>query len=130
MESVRTFRQKRDHFRVGLEGTDDFKEQDLLLAEELPAVPAVVAALGEGEAHGAARAAVHHLVLHPVVGRRTARLVADGPAEDATASVTHQDLTVVPVEGIKRRGGYKEEKKEAFFYLLFVILLTWRWRGR
>lgn len=49
----------------------------LLLAEELPAVPAVVASLGEGEANGAAGAAVHHLVLHPVVGRRTTRLVAD-----------------------------------------------------
>lgn len=68
----------------------------LLLAEELPTVPAVVASLGEGEANRAARAAVHHLVLHPVVGRWASRLVADRPAEDSTASVTNQDLTVVP----------------------------------
>lgn len=75
------------------------------MAEELAAVPAVVASLGEGEAHRAARAAVHHLVLHPVVGRGTTRLVADGPAEDSPASVTHEDLTVVPVRGMKRGGG-------------------------
>lgn len=71
---------------------------DLLLAEELPAVPAVVASLGEGEANRAARAAVNHLVLHPVVSCRTARLVAHRPAEDSTTTVTHQDLTVVPEE--------------------------------
>lgn len=70
----------------------------LLLAEELPAVPAVVASLGEGEANRAAGAAVNHLVLHPVVGRRTTRLVADRPAEDSTPTVAHQDLTVVPEE--------------------------------
>lgn len=85
------------------QGIDQCKKQDLLLAEELPAVPAVVAALSEGEAHRAARAAVHHLILHPVVGRRTTRLVADGPAEDSAASVTHEDLTVVP--GGRKKGG-------------------------
>lgn len=79
------------------EWEDVFKGDDLLLAEELPAIPAVVTSLGEGEANGAAGATVHHLVLHPVVGRRTTRLVADGPAEDSTTSVTHEDLTVVPV---------------------------------
>lgn len=67
-----------------------------LLAEELPAVPAVVASLGEREADGAAGAAVHHLVLHPVVGRRAARLLTHRPAEDPAAPVAHQDLTVVP----------------------------------
>lgn len=72
------------------------KRLDLLLAEELPTVPAVVAPLGEGEANRASGAAVHHLVLHPVVARRAARLVADRPAEDSTATVAHQDLTVVP----------------------------------
>lgn len=101
------------------------------MAEELPAVPAVVTPLGEGEAHRAARAAVHHLVLHPVVGGGTTRLVADGPAEDSAASVTHQDLAVVPVRGMKRRrrgGGYKE--RSFISYLLFGILLTWRWQER
>lgn len=42
-------------------------EIDLLLAEELPAVPAMVASLGKREADCAAGAAVHNLVLHPVV---------------------------------------------------------------
>lgn len=48
----------------------------LLLAEELSTVPAVVPPLGEREAHGAAGAAVAALVLHPVVGRGPARLIA------------------------------------------------------
>lgn len=81
-----------------------FKRDGLLLAEELPAVPAVVTPLGEGEANGAAGAAVHHLILHPVVGCRTTRLVADGPAEDSTTPVTHKDLTVVPVTRMNRGG--------------------------
>ncbi len=81
----------------------------LLLAEELPAVPAVVTSLGEGEANRAARAAVNHLVLHPVVGRRTTRLVADRPAEDSTPTVAHQDLTVVPEERTLKGG--KVEKR-------------------
>lgn len=72
--------------------------ETVLLAEELTTVPAVVASLSEGEANCAARATVHHLVLHPVVGRRAARLVADRPAEDSTTAVPHQDLTVVPDE--------------------------------
>lgn len=79
-----------------------------LLAEELPAVPAVVTSLGQREADGAAGAAVHHLVLHPVVGRRAARLLTHGPAEDAAATVAHQDLTVVPEPGGGSRG---EESK-------------------
>lgn len=69
-----------------------------LLAEELPTIPAVVASLGEGEANRAAGAAVNHLVLHPVVSCRAARLVADRPAEDSPPTVAHQDLTVVPEE--------------------------------
>lgn len=76
------------------------------MAEELPAVPAVVASLGEGEANRAAGAAVNHLVLHPVVGRRTARLVAHGPAEDSAATVAHQDLTVVLGDGEGRDLGW------------------------
>lgn len=86
------------------------------MAEELPAVPAVVTALGEGEAHRAARAAVHHLILHPVVGGGAARLVADGPAEDSATPVTHEDLTVVPVRGIK--GGVV--RKEASFLVCYL----------
>lgn len=70
----------------------------LPLTEELPAVPAVVASLRQGEADGAAGAAVHHLVLHPVVSRRAAGLVAHRPAEDSTAPVSNQDLTVIPAE--------------------------------
>lgn len=89
--------------RVDHDGKKKKKRIVLLLAEELPAVPAVVAPLGEGEAHRAAGAAVHHLVLHPVVGRRTARLVADRPAEDSTAAVAHQDLAVVPEERREKR---------------------------
>lgn len=61
----------------------------LLLAEELPAVPAMVASLSKREADCAARAAVNHLVLHPVVCCWTARLVANWPAKDPTASITH-----------------------------------------
>lgn len=79
------------------------------MAEELPAVPAVVASLGQREADGAAGAAVHHLVLHPVVGRRAARLLAHGPAEDAATAVAYQDLTVVP-EGQEARRGKAERK--------------------
>lgn len=74
-------------------------EATALLAEELPAVPAVVASLGQGEANGAAGAAVHHLVLHPVIGRRPAGLIADRPAEHPTTTVAHQDLTVVLGDG-------------------------------
>ena len=81
----------------------EFRNKELLLAEELPAVPAVVASLGEGEPNRAAGAAVHHLVLHPVVGCRAARLVTDRPAEDPAAPVAHQDLTVVPEERMKER---------------------------
>lgn len=66
------------------------------LAEELPAVPAVVAPLRQGEANAAAGAAVPPFVLHPVVGRRAPRLVAHRPAEHPAAPVAHQDLTVVP----------------------------------
>lgn len=47
---------------------DGFAVVFLLLAEELPAVPAVVASLSKGEANRAAGAAVNHLVLHPVIG--------------------------------------------------------------
>lgn len=77
----------------------------LLLAEELSAVPAVVSPLGEGEAHGAAGAAVHLLVLHPVIRCRAAWLLTHRPAEHAPTPITHQDLTVVPVE----EGGRGEE---------------------
>lgn len=108
-----------------LSGQDDtlnhFKRDGLLLAEELPAVPAVVTSLGEGEANGAAGAAVHHLILHPVVGCRTTRLVADGPAEDSTTPVTHKDLTVVPVTRMNRGGGeYLKTKEE-------LVLSFGRW---
>lgn len=90
------------------------------MAEELPAVPAVVTSLSEGEANRAARAAVHHLILHPVVGRWTTWLVADGPAEDSTTSITHEDLTVVPVMRMKR-GIITQEH---FFVIWTVIFLT------
>lgn len=69
---------------------------DILLAEELPAVPAVVASLSEWEANGAAGAGVNQFVLHPVVSCRAAWLLTDRPAENPPAPVTHQDLTVVP----------------------------------
>lgn len=72
------------------------------MAEELPAVPAVVASLRQREADGAAGAAVHHLVLHPVVGRRAARLLTHGPAEDPTATVAHQNLAVVSESAEKK----------------------------
>lgn len=68
-----------------------------------------MAPLGEGEANGAAGAAVHHLVLHPVVGRRAARLVAHRPAEDPAAPVAHQDLAVVPEE--RRESGLKTSER-------------------
>lgn len=69
----------------------------------------MVAPLGEGEANGAAGAAVHHLVLHPVVGRRAARLVAHRPAEDPAAPVAHQDLAVVPEE--RRESGLQTSER-------------------
>lgn len=87
------------HWRRDLQSLDLRLEAAALLAEELPAVPAVVAALREGETHGAARAAVHHLVLHPVVGCRAARLVTHRPAEHTAPTVAHQDLTVVLGDG-------------------------------
>lgn len=87
------------HRRRDLQPLDLRLEATALLAEELPTVPAVVAPLGEGEAHGAAGAAVHHLVLHPVVCCRAARLLAHRPAEDPAAPVPHQDLTVVLGDG-------------------------------
>lgn len=101
-----------------------FKRHDLLLAEELPAIPAVVTSLSEGEANRATRAAVHHLILHPVVGCRTTRLVADGPAEDSTTPVPHKDLTVVPTTTMKGGGNIKEQKKEFVlsFGQWFVLL--------
>lgn len=119
---MRTLRLNRHRFRVRTEASIISKKRDLLLAEELPAVPAVVTPLGEGEAHRAARAAVHHLVLHPVVGGGTTRLVADGPAEDSTASVTHEDLAVVPVRGTKMGGGYKERSFSHICYWGFCSL--------
>lgn len=67
----------------------------LLLAKELPAVPTMVASLGQREADGAAGAAVHDLVLHPVICCRAARLVTDRPAKHSAAPVSHQDLAVV-----------------------------------
>lgn len=94
-----------------------FKRHDLLLAEELPAIPAVVTSLSEGEANRATRAAVHHLILHPVVGCRTTRLVADGPAEDSTTPVPHKDLTVVPTTTMKGGGNIKEQKKNLYCHL-------------
>lgn len=107
---------------------DHFKRHDLLLAEKLTTIPAVVTSLSEGEANRAARAAVHHLVLHPVVGRWTTRLVADRPAEDSTTSVTHKDLAVVPITTMNR-GQILKNKRRICIVIWMVIFLTWRWQG-
>lgn len=69
-----------------------------LLTEELPTVPAMVPSFCEGEAHGAARAAVATFILHPVVSSRAAGLVTHRPAEHAAPTVTNEDSAVVPVE--------------------------------
>lgn len=95
----------------------------LLLAEELSAVPTMVASLSKREANRAAGAAVHHLVLHPVVCCRTAGLVADRPAKHSATAVTYQDFTVVPGE---RNAQRKEEKNKTISYLIFKnICLDW-----
>lgn len=93
---ARVRNKKKKKKEVRLKERTEVSVKVSLLAEELPAVPAVVASLRQREADGAAGAAVHHLVLHPVVGRRAARLLTHGPAEDSAAAVAHQDLTVVP----------------------------------
>lgn len=73
-----------------------------LLTEELPAVPAVVPPLCEGEAHGAPGAAVTAFVLHPVVSGGTARLVTHRPAEHSASTVAHEDPAVIPVQNRRR----------------------------
>lgn len=63
----------------------------------------MVPSLGEGEAHGASRAAVDPLVLHPVVGGRAAGLVTHRPAEHSAPTVADEDSAVIPVENMRRK---------------------------
>lgn len=80
--------------------TLDFRlEAAAFLAEELSTVATVVSALGQGEAHAAAGAAVPALVLHPVVSGGAAGLLANRPAEHSTTAISHQHLTVVFGDG-------------------------------
>lgn len=97
----------------------------LLLAEELSAVPTMVASLSKREANRAAGAAVHHLVLHPVVCCRTAGLVADRPAKHSATAVTYQDFTVVPGERKAQKGGKKEKNKTISYLIFKKICLDW-----
>lgn len=68
----------------------------LLLAEELSTVPAMVTPLGERETDCAARTAVSPLVLHPVIGCRSARLIAYGPAEHSPSAIPDKYSAVIP----------------------------------
>lgn len=95
----------------------------LLLAEELSAVPTMVASLSKREANRAAGAAVHHLVLHPVVCCRTAGLVADRPAKHSATAVTYQDFTVVPGERKAQSGKEEREKQNNFISYFQKYLL-------
>lgn len=95
----------------------------LLLAEELSAVPTMVASLSKREANRAAGAAVHHLVLHPVVCCRTAGLVADRPAKHSATAVTYQDFTVVPGERNAQSGKEEREKQNNYISYFQKYLL-------
>lgn len=68
----------------------------LLLAEELPTVPAVVTPLREREPDCAAWAAVPSLILHPVVGCRPARLITHRPAEHSATAIPNENSAVIP----------------------------------
>lgn len=90
----------QDPLWCSLPGWADSVGSRLLLAEELPTVPAVVPSFCERKAHRAAGAAVPAFVLHPVVCGGTAWLVTHGPAEHAASTVANQYPAVVPVGDI------------------------------
>lgn len=107
----------------------------LLLAEELTAVPAMVAPFCERKPHGAARAAVTAFVLHPVVCSRTAWLVTYRPAENSASTVTNEDPTVIPAgDTTESPQGWPQHSllAEALFPLLlrlssFQWECVWEW---
>lgn len=71
-------------------------EADILGAEKLSTVAAVMATLKVGELDMAGHTAVSTLVLDPVVSHDTAGLVSHTPAKHATLGVSHIHSLVIP----------------------------------
>ena len=69
---------------------------DLLLAEELSAVPAMVTPLSEWKTNCAARTAVSPLIFHPVISCRSARLITYRPAEHSASTIPNKNSAVIP----------------------------------
>lgn len=93
------------HRRGDFQPLDLWLEATTLLAEDLATVSAVVAPFSEGETHSASRAAVHLLILYPVICGRASGLITDRPAKHTATAVTYQDLTVVFWNG--KRGDFR-----------------------
>lgn len=68
---------------------------DLLLAEQLSTVPAMVTPLSEWKTDCTARTAVSPLILYPVISCRSARLITYGPAEYSASTIPNKNSAVI-----------------------------------
>lgn len=94
----------------------------LLLAEELPTVPAVVTPLREWEPDCTAWAAVPSFILHPVVSCWPARLITHRPAEHSATAIPNENSAVIP-------GGKKQKHFHDYYGSVRTAIADFRWQN-